>query len=109
MYGASRKKFESFSAVQTITTTRSSFVTHNPQPTMVRPRLRIPRLGASMGASTTFNAASARRCLHNVPRLRHDYTETGIPNLMSPAGFSIAWSDYMTLATEKLNALTAGL
>jgi hypothetical protein len=27
---------------------------------------------------------------------------------MSPAGFSIAWTDYMTLVTEKLNALTAG-
>lgn len=44
-----------------------------------------------------------------MPRLRHDYTETGVPNLMSPAGFSIAWSDYMSLAIEKLNALTVGM
>ncbi len=48
------------------------------------------------------------RSMHSVPKLRHDFTETGVPNLMSPAGFAIAWSDYMTLATEKLNALTAG-
>lgn len=44
-----------------------------------------------------------------MPRLRHDYTENGVPNLMSPAGFSIAWSDYMSLAVEKLNALTVGM
>lgn len=75
---------------------------------MIRPRLRTPRLGASFTPRTAFGVNS-RRCLHNVPKLRHDYTETGVPNLMSPAGFSIAWSDYMTLVTEKLNALTAGL
>lgn len=42
-----------------------------------------------------------------MPALRHDYSE-GVPNLMSPAGFNIAWNDYMGLMTEKLNALTAG-
>jgi Fe-Mn family superoxide dismutase len=50
----------------------------------------------------------SRRSFHSVPKLRHDYAETGVPNLMSPAGFSIAWTDYMTLVTEKLNELTAG-
>ncbi|VUC36120.1 unnamed protein product [Clonostachys rosea] len=72
---------------------------------MFRPRLRVPRVGASIGLQA---AANARRSYHQVPRLRHDYTETGVPNLMSPAGFSIAWSDYMSLAVEKLNALTVG-
>lgn len=43
-----------------------------------------------------------------MPKLRHDFSESGVPNLMSPAGFSIAWSDYMGLVTEKLNALTVG-
>jgi len=62
-----------------------------------------------MGVRSSFlHAANPRRSLHDVPKLRHDYSETGVPNLMSPAGFSIAWTDYMTLATEKLNALTAG-
>lgn len=66
-------------------------------------------MGASMAPSATATSLTgARRALHNVPRLRHDFSETGVPNLMSPAGFSIAWSEYMTLATEKLNALTAG-
>lgn len=74
---------------------------------MIRPRLRLPRLGASLGVQSATNAA-ARRSYHNVPKLRHEFSETGVPNLMSPAGFSIAWSDYMTLVTEKLNALTAG-
>ncbi|CAH0049806.1 unnamed protein product [Clonostachys solani] len=72
---------------------------------MLRPRLRVPRVSASIGLQA---AANARRSFHQVPRLRHDYTETGVPNLMSPAGFSIAWSDYMSLAIEKLNALTVG-
>jgi Fe-Mn family superoxide dismutase len=89
---------------------------------MLRPRIRASRVGASSlcqglgvtttrttanGAAATFGAAT-RRSIHSVPRLRHDYAEGGVPNLMSPAGFSIAWTDYMTLATEKLNALTAG-
>ncbi|CAH0016292.1 unnamed protein product [Clonostachys rhizophaga] len=72
---------------------------------MLRPRLRVPRVSASIGLQA---AANARRSFHQVPRLRHDYTESGVPNLMSPAGFSIAWSDYMSLAVEKLNALTVG-
>ncbi|CAG9938276.1 unnamed protein product [Clonostachys rosea f. rosea IK726] len=72
---------------------------------MLRPRLRVPRVSASIGLQA---AANARRSFHQVPRLRHDYTESGVPNLMSPAGFSIAWSDYMSLAIEKLNALTVG-
>lgn len=75
---------------------------------MLLPRLRAsPRVGASLAARLSSTVAP-RRSIHNVPTLRYDYTETGVPNLMSPAGFSIAWTDYMTLATEKINALTAG-
>ncbi|KID90324.1 superoxide dismutase [Metarhizium guizhouense ARSEF 977] len=72
---------------------------------MFRSRL-LPRAGKSLGLGlrTTVNA---RRSLHQVPTLPHDYSQ-GVPNLMSPGGFAIAWSDYMTLMVEKLNALTAG-
>jgi Fe-Mn family superoxide dismutase len=76
---------------------------------MLRTGLRIPRtagrtLGLSLGARASV---SGRRHIHHVPTLPHDYTQ-GVPNLMSPAGFSLAWTEYMTLMTEKLNALTAG-
>jgi Fe-Mn family superoxide dismutase len=57
-----------------------------------------------MGLRASVNA---RRSLHQVPTLPHDYSQ-GVPNLMSPGGFAIAWSDYMALMVEKLNALTAG-
>lgn len=51
---------------------------------------------------------NARRSIHHVPELPHDYSQ-GIPNLMSPGGFSIAWTEYMKLMVEKLNALTVGM
>ena len=68
---------------------------------MFRSRL-LPR-----AASRVRAAIAPRRQLHQVPSLPHDYSQ-GVPNLMSPAGFAIAWSDYMALMVEKLNALTAG-
>jgi Fe-Mn family superoxide dismutase len=71
---------------------------------MFRPRLRAPRLATSLGLRATVNA---RRCIHSVPELKHDFSE-GVPDLMSPAGFQIAWTDYQGLVIEKLNALTAG-
>jgi hypothetical protein len=79
---------------------------------MFRSALRIPRQAVGAGlaqrASTTAPAFVARRHLHNVPSLPHDYVEGGIPNLMSPGGFALAWTDYQGLMVEKLNALTAG-
>ncbi|KAI6780154.1 uncharacterized protein J7T54_000060 [Emericellopsis cladophorae] len=76
---------------------------------MIRPRLRSLGFGAPTVASKSIvSSVCSRRSFHSVPKLRHDYAETGVPNLMSPAGFSIAWTDYMTLVTEKLNELTAG-
>jgi len=72
---------------------------------MFRSRL-LPRAGKSLGLGlrTTFNA---RRSLHAVPTLPHDYSK-GVPHLMSAGGFAIAWSDYMSFVLEKLNALTVG-
>ncbi|KAM3512284.1 hypothetical protein MY11210_004068 [Beauveria gryllotalpidicola] len=81
---------------------------------MFRPRLRTSglALAQSLRPSTTsttsrFAAPLAARSIHHVPNLTHDFSN-GIPSLMSPGGFSIAWSEYMTFIVEKLNALTAG-
>jgi Fe-Mn family superoxide dismutase len=72
---------------------------------MLRPILRVPRSAFGLGLRSTVNA---RRSIHHVPQLPHDYSE-GVPNLMSPGGFSIAWTEYMKLTVEKLNALTVGM
>ncbi|KAJ3473544.1 hypothetical protein NLG97_g10251 [Lecanicillium saksenae] len=81
---------------------------------MFRSRLRTSGLAAaqSLRPATTstasrFAAPLAARSIHHVPTLTHDFSE-GVPNLMSPGGFNIAWSEYMALTVEKLNALTAG-
>lgn len=78
---------------------------HTQSLAMLRPRLRAPRLAFGLGLRATANA---RRSLHHVPELPHDYSQ-GVPNLMSAGGFSIAWTDYMKLMIEKLNALTVGM
>lgn len=61
------------------------------------------------GVNTSFSAGfnAARRSLHSVPALPHDYSQ-GVPNLMSAGGFAIAWTDYMKLMLDKLNAMVAG-
>lgn len=73
---------------------------------MFRSRLRT-RLGTSLKAPTF---ASPRRTLHRVPTLpeQDHFSQNGVPEFMSPAGFKLAWSDYMGLVTEKLNEMTAG-
>lgn len=67
---------------------------------MFRPRLRIPRVGLARPA--------LRRSMHHIPPLPHDFRE-GVPGLLSPDGFDMAWTQYMTVMLEKLNALTAGM
>ncbi|KAH0499316.1 hypothetical protein TgHK011_006519 [Trichoderma gracile] len=64
---------------------------------------------SSNGSFNTINsiASSNRRSLHSVPSLPHDYSQ-GVPNLMSPGGFALAWTDYMTVTLDKLNAMIAG-
>lgn len=70
---------------------------------------------SSNGSFNTINSVannkssgfSARRSLHTVPLLPHDYSQ-GVPNLMSPGGFALAWTDYMTVTLDKLNAMIAG-
>jgi Fe-Mn family superoxide dismutase len=38
----------------------------------------------------------------------HDFRE-GVPGLLSPAGFDMAWTQYQSLMLEKLSNLTAGM
>jgi Fe-Mn family superoxide dismutase len=45
--------------------------------------------------------------MHHIPPLPHDFRD-GVPGLLSPEGFDMAWTQYMTLMLEKLNSLTAG-
>lgn len=66
---------------------------------MFRPRLRIPRAGLARPIQ--------RRSMHHVPSLSHDFRD-GVPGLLSAQGFDIAWTQYMTLMLDKLNALVAG-
>ncbi|QUC17762.1 uncharacterized protein UV8b_02003 [Ustilaginoidea virens] len=76
---------------------------------MFRPSPWLPRAAArSLRLGLRSSAVHARRSLHRVPTLPHDYSQGGVPNLMSPGGFALAWSDYMSLMVEKLNALTDG-
>jgi hypothetical protein len=72
---------------------------HHHSSTMIRPTF-VPRLGRSF---RTF-----RRCLHQVPVLNHDFSADGVPGLLGPAGFDVAWTQYQSLMVEKLNTLTAG-
>ncbi len=45
--------------------------------------------------------------MHYVPPLPHDF-RGGVPGLLSAEGFDIAWTQYMTVTLEKLNAHIAG-
>ncbi|TQV99835.1 hypothetical protein V2A60_005265 [Cordyceps javanica] len=80
---------------------------------MFRSRLRTSGLAFAQSLRPSTSTAPrvaaplAARSIHHVPALKHDFSE-GVPNLMSPGGFNIAWSEYMALTVEKLNALTAG-
>ncbi|KAI0148159.1 manganese and iron superoxide dismutase [Hypoxylon sp. NC0597] len=69
---------------------------------MLRPRLRIPR------ATRLWRPAISTRRIHDVPTLKHFDPEEGVPGLLSPQGFDIAWTQYMQYIIEGLNASTAG-
>ncbi|KAI0506109.1 Manganese/iron superoxide dismutase [Xylaria bambusicola] len=69
---------------------------------MLRPRLRIPRAGALLRRTTVV------RPLHSVPQLDQFKDDKSVPGLLSPAGYSTAWTGYMNHVTDRLNRLTAG-
>ncbi|TDZ17724.1 37S ribosomal protein S26 [Colletotrichum sidae] len=72
---------------------------------MFRARLRIPRI--SVAAPRVPMVRQQHRSLHDYPDLPHDFT-AGVPGLLSADGFDMAWTQYMRLILDKLNALTAG-
>jgi hypothetical protein len=74
---------------------------HHQLPSMLRPTL-VPRIGRSL------TLRPFRRSLHQVPPLAHDFSNEGIPGLLGPAGFDMAWTQYQSLMVEKLNSLTVG-
>ncbi|KAI1279124.1 Manganese/iron superoxide dismutase [Xylaria sp. FL0933] len=70
---------------------------------MLRPRLRIPQAGALLRRTSLFT-----RSEHTVPVLEQFRQHNAVPGLLSPAGYSTAWTEYMQHVTGKLNSLTAG-
>ncbi|KAI1213955.1 manganese and iron superoxide dismutase [Annulohypoxylon truncatum] len=68
---------------------------------MLRPRLRIPRPGR------LWRPAISSRQLHSVPYLHQFKPEEGVPGLLSPGGFDLAWTQYMNFVIEKLNTMIA--
>ncbi|KAI1341536.1 Manganese/iron superoxide dismutase [Xylariaceae sp. FL0016] len=72
---------------------------------MLRPRLRIPRVGALLRQS---QAATICRSYHTPPALDQFNAAEGVPGLLSADGYHLAWTAYMGHVTEKLNRLTAG-
>lgn len=68
-----------------------------------------PQTRASLLSRARLQPPS-RRSLHHVPPLTYDesFRKQGIPGLLSPDGFRIAWTDYQGSMVQKLNELTAG-
>ncbi|KAI0414817.1 Manganese/iron superoxide dismutase [Xylaria grammica] len=69
---------------------------------MLRPRLRIPQAGALLRRTTLF-----ARSEHTVPLLEQFRQDNAVPGLLSPTGYSTAWTEYMQHIVNKLNILTA--
>ncbi|KAI0409613.1 manganese and iron superoxide dismutase [Xylaria palmicola] len=67
---------------------------------MLRPRLRI--------RANALRTALFRRSEHTVPILDQFRQDKAVPGLLSPAGYSTAWTMYMQHITDKLNTMTAG-
>ncbi|KAI0555177.1 Manganese/iron superoxide dismutase [Xylaria curta] len=70
---------------------------------MLRPRLRIPRAGALLRRTTLF-----ARSEHTVPILDQFRQDQAVPGLLSPHGYSTAWTQYMQHVVDRLNSITAG-
>lgn len=70
---------------------------------MLRPRLRIPQAGALLRRAALFS-----RSEHTVPILDQFIKDGAVPGLLSPAGYSTAWTGYMQHVVDKLNVMVAG-
>jgi len=78
-------------------------VLERPDHTMLRPRLRIPRV-------PLLGLARPSRSLHTVPELHYIWKEDGkTPGLLTKFGFDNAWTQYQSFILSKLNQLTTGV
>ena len=72
---------------------------------MLRPRIRLPRLGQLARIPQT-------RYIHKLRPLKHDFATKGIGEeghqFLSPEAVDFAYTQYQTLVLEKLNKLTVG-
>ncbi|KAI2466618.1 manganese and iron superoxide dismutase [Annulohypoxylon bovei var. microspora] len=68
---------------------------------MLRPRLRIPR------ATRLWRQPISFRQIHSAPTLGQFNPEEGVPGLLSPGGFDLAWTQYMNFIIGKLNTMIA--
>ncbi|KAI1911181.1 hypothetical protein LOZ39_002026 [Ophidiomyces ophidiicola] len=78
---------------------------------MISQRLLRPQLGLRAGASTrTLLSQTHGRELHSVPKLTYYniFKENGVPGMLSPSGFHMAWDQYQGYLVDKLNEMTAG-
>ncbi|KAK7756716.1 hypothetical protein SLS62_001157 [Diatrype stigma] len=75
---------------------------------MIRPRLRIPRAGSLLRRRPAIQAPLQFHPYHTVPVLQQfRNVEEGVPGLLSPEGFQMAWTEYIEFVLNKLNNLTA--
>ncbi|KAJ9663423.1 hypothetical protein H2201_005631 [Coniosporium apollinis] len=73
-------------------------------------------LRAAVSSSRCIAQSSAsppqRRRIHHVPKLindeQHDFKNNGVPGLLSPDAFEIAWTHRQAMLVDKLNTLTQG-
>ena len=86
-------------------TRQKYFAEHLHRQTMLRPAL--PRIGHSLRITNPPRIFRRTLRTRHVPILSHDFTN-GVPGLLSPAGFDMAWTQYQELMVERLNVLTAG-
>ncbi|PGH17860.1 hypothetical protein AJ80_04683 [Polytolypa hystricis UAMH7299] len=80
---------------------------------MILQRLLRPQIGlraVSSPLSSSLRATTQVRGAHRVPQLAQDsiFVQDGVPNVLSPEGYNLAWTQYQGLMMHKLNALTAG-
>ncbi|KAF1815811.1 Fe superoxide dismutase [Eremomyces bilateralis CBS 781.70] len=73
-------------------------------------RQKCLRQAAAQFKKITWTSPTQARQLHHVPVLDHEAAlrENGIPGLLSPGAFDMAWTEYQGSMIEKLSAITAG-
>ncbi|KAL1957581.1 hypothetical protein VTO42DRAFT_5692 [Malbranchea cinnamomea] len=79
---------------------------------MILQRVLRPQTGlrAASLCRSPLRAPIQARKVHNVPQLAYGkiFSEQGIPDVMSPEGYDMAWTQYQSFLIHKLNLLTNG-